>query len=412
MTGVKTSSNTLVFICLVLFFDSMGVALILPVMPELITELSDLPNSEAARIGGYLLFTFAGMQFFAAPILGGLSDRFGRRPVLLLALLGFSLDYFVMAVAPTLAWLFVARLISGLFGATYAAANASIVDITAPEDRARNFGLLGAATGLGFIFGPVMGGLLGEYNARLPFIVAGILALATCVYGYFVFPETLTPEKRRPFELKRANPFGSLISIARHPIVIILMVSLFLIQLAGQSYVSIWSFFTIEVAGWSPLGIGLSAAAYGATLALVQGFLTGPVVKRYGEVRAGVFSIAVGILTYVGLAFADSGPSIYFWILVGGLSGFAFPAMQSLMTRNVPEDAQGELQGAIASTYSLSAIAGPLVMAGLFSHYTGTSSVYFPGAAFLGAAVLISLSLVVFIYGTRRLPKHDTAQTS
>lgn len=379
----------------------MGVGLILPVMPDLIAGFSEISNSNAALISGYLLFTFAAMQFVAAPFLGGLSDRFGRRPVLLVALLGFSLDYFVMAAAPTLAWLFVARLISGLFGGTYAAANASIVDITAPEDRARNFGLLGAATGLGFIFGPVLGGLLGEYGARLPFIVSGILIMATCIYGYFTFPETLKPENRRKFELKRANPFGSLISIARHRYVLMILASLFLMQLAGQSYVSIWSFFTIEVAGWSPLGIGLSAAVYGATLVFVQGFLTGPVVKRFGEVRAALFSIAIGIITYTGLAFAGGAASIYFWIIFGGLSGFAFPAMQALMTKRIPEDAQGELQGAVASAFSLSAIIGPLVMSQIFGHFTGKSDIYFPGAAFIGATILITLALGVFAYTTR-----------
>ena len=402
MTETKSSSNTLVFICLVLFFDSMGVGLILPVMPDLIDLLSGLPNSEAARISGYLLFTFAAMQFVAAPFLGGLSDRYGRRPVLLVALLGFSLDYFVMAAAPTLAWLYIARLVSGLFGGTYAAANASMVDITEPENRARNFGMLGASTGLGFIFGPVLGGLLGEYGARLPFIVSGILIMATCIYGYFTFPETLKPENRRDFELARANPFGSLISIARHREVLVVLAALFLIQLASQSYGSIWSFFTIEVVGWSPFGIGLSAAVYGAGLVIVQGFLTGPVVKRFGEIKAAYFSISIGIATYLGLAFAGGATSIYVWVIIGSLSGFVFPAMQALMTKRIPEDAQGELQGAIGSAYSLSAIIGPLAMTFLFGYFTSKSEVYFPGAAFIGASILVALALFVFAYGTRR----------
>lgn len=391
------------FLCLVLFFDAMGVGLILPVMPGLINELSDLPNSRAAEIAGYILFTYAAMQFVCAPVLGGLSDRFGRRPVLLLALLGFSADYFVMAVAPTLFWLFIARMISGVFGATFPAANACLVDISSAEQRARNFGFTGAAVGLGFVFGPAFGGLLGEYGPRLPFVVSGFLTLGVAIYGYFRFPETLAPEHRRPFDWKRANPFGSLLSISRFPVVIPILLAIFLVQFANQSYVSIWAFFTIEVVNWSPLAIGLSAGVYGITMVIVQGGLTGPVVKRYGEVYPALVSLLIGILTFFGLAFASSGSMIYFWIVVGGFTGFAFPAMQALMTKNVPEDSQGELQGAIASSFSLTAIVGPLLMTQLFGSFTRGDGVHFPGAPFVGGAVLIVLALCAFGYGTRSM---------
>ena len=400
----KPSRDILIFVCLVMFFDAMGVGLILPVLPDLIKELSDVSNDRAAVIGGYLLFTFAAMQFLFAPILGGLSDRFGRRPVLLLALFGFSLDYFVMAAAPSLAFLFVARMISGLFGATYPAGNAAIVDISTPEDRAKFFGFTGAAVGLGFIMGPAIGGLIGEYGPRLPFILAGFLTLATCVYGYFKFPETLAPEKRRAFNWRRANPIGSLVKISAYPIVLAILGSIFLIQLANQSYVSIWSFYTIEVAEWSPFWIGLSAAFYGFMLVLVQGVLTGPVIQKYGEIKPTYFSLLIGIVSYTVLAFAWNGPIIYLGILIGGFSGFLFPATQALMTRRTPEDAQGELQGAISANFSIASIIGPLLMSQVFEQYTGADAAYvFPGAPFAIAVVLVLAALLVFSLAAQRI---------
>jgi DHA1 family tetracycline resistance protein-like MFS transporter len=396
----------LTFICLVMFLDAVGFGLILPVLPELIDELSDLSNSEAARIAGFLLFTFAGVQFFCAPILGGLSDKFGRRPVLLLALLGFALDYFVMAAAQSLLWLFIARMISGLFGATFTAANASIVDISTTEERAKLFGYTGAAVGLGFVFGPALGGLLGEYGTRLPFIVAGILTLATLAYGYVVFPETLSEETRRPFSWARANPLGSLISISRYPVVLMIIGAIFFMQLANQSFASIWSFYTIEVTSWSTFQIGLSITFYGMMLAIVQGGLTGPAVKKLGEVKATIFSLSVGFITFLGLAFAATGWQIYLWIFIGGFSAFAFPAMQALMTKRIPENAQGELQGALASSYSLTAIIGPIMMSQIFGAYTSGDGLYMPGAAFVAGAVMILLCLATFL-GSMRLAKRE-----
>lgn len=397
----QNKTQILIFLCLVLFLDAVGFGLILPVLPGLISELSDFPNSQAAIIAGYLLFTFAIMQFFCAPILGALSDRFGRRPILLIALLGFSLDYFVMAAAPNLVWLFIARMISGVFGATYAAANASIVDISTPGERAKIFGWGGAAVGLGFVFGPAIGGLLGEYGTRIPFVVAGVLVLLTTVYGFFTLKETLVPENRRLFSWRRANPLGNIITIARYPIVLIILVSVFFMQLANHSYSSIWPFYTIEVAQWSPFLIGLSVAFYGIMLAMVQGGLTGPAVKMFGEVRMGLFSYALGIMVFIGLAFAANGAQIYIWIFIGGFTAFAYPVTQALMTKNTPENAQGELQGALASSYSLSAIIGPLFMSQLFGIYTDEGGRYFPGAPFLGACVLIIISAAIFSYGIK-----------
>ncbi|MEO0450305.1 MAG: TCR/Tet family MFS transporter [Pseudomonadota bacterium] len=397
------TGRVLAFVCGVVFLDAVGMGLILPIMPALLDEVAGLSISEGATIAGLLLTAFAAMQFIFAPILGGLSDRFGRRPVLLLALLGFAIDSFIMAWAPTLTWLFIARIISGICGATYAAGYACIVDISSPEDRAKLFGYAGASLGLGFIFGPALGGLLGEYWVRLPFIVAGGLIFIVFLWGYFTFPETLKAENRRPFTLARANPIGSLISIGRYPAVLIVLAALFLIQLGNHSYSSIWSFYVTEVAGWTPFLIGVSISVYGFGVAGVQGGLTGPVVSRFGEVRAVYFALLVGIVSFLILAFAQNGVQIYAAIIVGAFAGFLGPAIQALMTERTPADSQGELQGAITSLYSLASIISPLAMAFLFSAYTDEPGYYLPGAPFLLAAILCVFAMVIFGYGAKRL---------
>lgn len=395
MPDQPNHNRTLAFVCLVIFLDALAVGLILPVTPQLIAELTSLPNSRAAEMSGCLMFAFAGTQFFCAPILGGLSDRYGRRPVMLLALFGFALNYLLMALAPTLIWLFVARVISGACGATFPTANASIVDVTPPENRPRVFGLTGAALGLGFIFGPAIGGTFGEYGARLPFWIAGAFTFAVFVYGYFTFKETLTPERRRDFDAARANPLGSVRSVARFPVVFALLIANFFFQLSSQSYTSIWAFFTIEVADWTPLQIGFSAAAYGFMVVAVQGALTGPVIKRFGEWRALWFGLTMALISYLGFSVANGPLMIYAFIVVGGMAGFLFPAMQSLMTKGIPENAQGELQGALASSFSLSAIIGPIAMTHIFSAFTGGTTPHFPGAPFLAGAFLIVCAAIV-----------------
>jgi MFS transporter, DHA1 family, tetracycline resistance protein len=406
MPSATPDRRIIVFICLVSFFDAMGAGLILPVLPDLIRLLSDLTDSGAAKISGWLLFTYAGMQFFCAPILGGLSDRYGRRPVLLISLLGFSADFFIMALAPGLAFLFAARMTSGLFGATYAAASAVITDIAAPDARGGLFGLAGASVGLGFVAGPALGGLIGETDPRLPFILAGALTLAAFVYGWFAFPETHTPALRRPFSLGRANPLGSLIAMARLPGVLVMLAGLFCVQLANQSYASTWAFYTEAVAGWTPFGVGLSVAVYGAMLVLVQGGFAGPVIKRFGAATALIGGVVVGLISYTLLAFAVDGPGIYFAILVGGLSGLVFPAVQVLLTGAVTDNAQGELQGAISASYSLAAMLGPLVMAQSYAAWTDAQGPVFPGAPFVIAIALLVAALALFVsVRMRRAPK-------
>lgn len=403
MRDNSSTNRVLIFVCSVIFLDAVGLGLIMPIMPALLEEVAGLSISDGATIAGLLLTTFAVMQFVFAPILGGLSDRYGRRPILLFALLGFAIDSFIMAWAPTLAWLFVARLVSGVFGATYAAGYASIVDISKPDERAKLFGYAGAALGLGFIFGPALGGFLGEYWVRLPFIVAGTLIFLVFLWGYFTFPETLKPENRRAFSWARANPLGNLISIGRFPSVLIVLAALFLIQLGNHSYTSIWSFYVTAVAGWTPFFIGLSISVYGFGIAGVQGGLTGPVVEKFGAPRAVFFALSVGIISFLILAFAQNGTQIYVAIIIGAFAGFLGPALQSLMTERTPADSQGELQGAITSLYSLASIISPATMALIFSSQTDETGPYLPGAPFLLAAALTVLAAVVFAIGAKRL---------
>ena len=404
MSKPANRNRILVFICTVMFLDAVGFGLILPVMPDLLDEIAGLSIDEGAFIAGALLTTFAAMQFIFAPILGALSDRFGRRPILLIALAGFAVDYFIMAWAPTLAWLFFARALSGLCGATFAAANASVVDISDPAERAKFFGFTSAAVGLGFVFGPSLGGLLGDIHVRAPFIAAGGLVSLVLVIGLFIYPETLSDEKRRDFTWTRANPVGNLLAIARHPAVLILLGVLFTIQLANHSYSSIWPFYTKEVAGWSALMIGVSVSVYGILMVAVQAGLVGPVVKAVGEAKTVWFSLAVGVASFLILAVAGTGWQIYAGIFVGALSGFVGPALQALMTKGADEDAQGELQGAITSLYGLSAIISPFVMAIVFSRFTDGDGVYLPGAPFVAAILLLVIGGVLF----SRVPAKQT----
>lgn len=403
MSGSENRQKTLIFICSVLFLDAAGFSLIMPIMPDLISGMAELNNAQAATIAGYLLFAFAIMQFVFAPILGSLSDRYGRRPILLLALVGFTLDYFLMAWAPTLFWLFIARIISGICGATFAAANASIVDISSPQERAKLFGLSGAAIGLGFVFGPAIGGILGEYHVRLPFLAAGGLTACALIYGFFAFPETLDAEKQRAFSLKRANPIGSLIAISRYPVVLILLAALFFIQLANHSYSSIWAFYVKEITGWTPFLIGLSVSFYGVLMAGIQGGLTGPAVKVAGEIRLVYFCGFVGVLSFLVLALSSNGWMIYLGITIGALSGFIGPTMQSLMTNRTPNDAQGELQGAITSLYSIASVLSPPVMALIFTAWSDDTGRYMPGAPFILAAGLVTVSMLIATLAFRKL---------
>lgn len=402
MTSARKPQSILLFVAFIVFIDMMGIGLILPVMPSLITGLTGASIDRAAEIGGWLLFAYAMMQFLFAPVIGGLSDRFGRRPVLLTTLFLLGLDYAIMAWAPDLVWLFIGRIISGIMGASWAAANSCVADVAKPAERGKFFGILGGAGAFGFVIGPGIGGILGEYGDRLPFIAASILALVGTAIGILILKETLPKEKRRAFSITRANPLGSIIQMAKTPLVIGFLSAIFVLQLAAQAQIAVWAYWLIERFDWSKFEIGLSVALFGILLALVQGVLTGPVILKMGERRTALISLMFGIPAYLCFAFAPSDSFVYLGIVIGAASGFAFPAMQQMMSSRIDEDSQGELQGAVASMISLTSIFGPVVMTIIFGAYADAQGIYFPGAPFLVGAALMSLSIVIYIVTVRR----------
>lgn len=398
----RSQTSALTLVALIVFLDMTGVGIIIPVLPGLISDLSHESLQNAALIGGGLLFAYSAMLFFCAPIVGGLSDRFGRRPVLLITLAAMGIDYLLMAWAPTLLWLLIGRLISGAAGATWAAANSCIADLFTPEERGAKFGLLGGAGAAGFVLGPAIGGLLGEIGLRLPFIAAGILALAGALGGYFLFDEPLPAERRRAFDWKRANPLGTLLQMRRIKLVIGLIAVIFLMTLASQATMTTWAFYLIEKFRWSPLDIGIVTAVYGLLLVAVQGGLTGKFIAKFGQVRTATLGLCAGIPAFAILAFASSGPVLYLGVVIGAFGGLTFPALQSLMSERVDPDSQGELQGAIASTISIAALAGPLVMPPVFAAFTDKSGYYLPGAPFVLSVVLTAIGGMLFISLVRR----------
>jgi MFS transporter, DHA1 family, tetracycline resistance protein len=405
MTAAPPSSrHALAFIFVTALLDTIGFGIVIPVFPQLIVELTGEPVNEAARISGWLAFAYAVMQFGFGPVIGNLSDRFGRRPVLLASLLAFAVDYMAMALAPTIIWLFAGRLVAGITGASYTTAYAYIADISPPEKRAQNFGLVGMAFGLGFIIGPALGGLVGDlFGLRAPFFVAGGLALLNVLYGWFVLPESLPPERRRPFDWRRANPIGTLLQLRRYRGVVLgLAAALFLWQLAHQALQGTWSFYTIYRFGWTAGMVGLSLAAIGLTSAVVQGGLVRYMIPRIGERRAVELGLFSGLGGFIIYGLASQGWMLYVGIAVATFSGLAYPSMNALMSQRVDPTAQGELQGAIASLASLSTIVGPPLMTQLFGYFTGpTAPVELPGAAFLLAALLTVGSIALFLRVTR-----------
>lgn len=388
--------SSLLFVAFIVFIDMTGLGLIVPIMPSLIQDLSNASIAQAAEIGGWLLFSYAMMQFLFAPVIGGLSDRFGRRPVLLITLALLGLDYAIMAWAPTLAWLFIGRIISGLMGASWTAANSCVADVVNEEERAKYFGILGGAGAAGFVLGPAIGGILGEFGDRLPFLVASGMALGGAVVGYFLLRETLPADKRRRFSITRANPLGSAIQIAKTPLALGFLMVIFTLQLAAQSQIAIWAYYLIERFQWSELQIGLSVALFGLLLAIVQGGLTGPVSTRYGNAKTGFWSLVFAVPSYLLFAFAPAGWVMILGIFVGAASAFVFPAMQAMMSAKIEEDAQGELQGAIASVIGLTSIIGPVIMTVTFRLFADDSGLYFPGAPYILATGLCVVAVFLF----------------
>lgn len=404
MTSPQQRTPALGFIWVTLLIDVTGFGIIIPVMPKLLSSLTGASLEVAADIGGWMMFAFSLMQFLFAPIVGGLSDRFGRRPVLLASLFGFGIDYLFLAVAPSLVWLFVGRAVAGIMGASFTTAQAYVADVTPPEKRAQNFGLMGAAFGIGFILGPVIGGLLGRIGPRIPFYAAAGLALVNWLYGYFILPESLAPDKRRAFDWKRANPIGAVAHLKKYPALGTLVASFVCVFLASHAVQSTWSYFVMFKFQWTEDMVGYSLGVAGLLIGVVQAVLIRIFHKRIGaqnSIYAGLLFYTVSLTLF---AFANSTWMMYAFLIPYCMGGLAGPSMQSLMTVQVAANEQGELQGALTGLISLTSIVGPPLMTNLFSTFSSsTAPIYFPGAPFLVGALITLIGVMIAVLGVRKL---------
>lgn len=400
----------MIFIFITMLIDVIGFGLIIPVLPKLLEEMTGGDLSTASRWGGWLMFTYAGMQFLFSPIIGGLSDRYGRRPVILAALFAFGIDFILSGLAPNIWWFFVGRLLAGITGATFTSGMAYIADVSPIEKRAQNFGMVGAAFGMGFIIGPLIGGVVSyHFGIRAPFFVAAGLALLNWLYGYFVLPESLAPENRRPFDWKRANPVGSLLSLRRYPVILSLVASLICIYVAGHANQSTWTYITMKKFDWDERWVGYSLAFVGLMTGIVQGGLTRVLIPKLGERNSVFIGLGLYALGFVLFAFASEGWMMFAFMVPFAFGGLAGPSLQGIISGQVPSNEQGELQGALTSLISLTSIIGPLLMTNLFAHFTAPDAqVQFPGAPFLMGAVLSLLSMLLAM---RSLFKHGVGKT-
>ncbi|MFM2338119.1 MAG: hypothetical protein RL115_1312 [Bacteroidota bacterium] len=384
------------FIFITLLIDIMGWGLIIPVMPKLIAQLKNITINEASGQGAWLIAAYAVTQFLFAPVIGNLSDQFGRRPILLSSLVGFGIDYIILALAPTYSWLFIGRIVAGITGASFTTATAYIADISTPATRAKNFGMIGAAFGLGFVIGPALGGMLAGWGIRAPFYAAATLCLLNALYGYFILPESLSKENRRRFEWKKANPFGSLVFLKRMPGIGGLALCYFLIYMAAQSVQGNWSFYTIYRFNWSEGMVGISLAVVGLLVGAVQGGLTRVINPKLGDEK----SIYLGLVFYtIGLVLfglASQRWMMFVFLIPYCMGGIAGPSLQAIMAGQVPANQQGALQGALTSLMSLTTIFGPLMMNNLFHYFTTPQApFYFPGISFIVGALFMLSSLCI-----------------
>jgi MFS transporter, DHA1 family, tetracycline resistance protein len=399
----NNTNKPLLFIFITVLVDVIGLGIIIPIVPKLIENLTGLGINEASKYGGWLIFSFAIMQFIFSPILGGLSDRFGRRPILLLSLFGLGLDYIFHAFAPSIAWLFVGRIIAGIMGASFSTATAYIADISTPEKRAQNFGLIGAAFGLGFIIGPVIGGISSKWGTNVPFLIAAGLTLLNVIYGYFILPESLSIDNRRDFDWKRANPISSLQNLKKYPIVSGLVISLVLTFIASHAVQSNWSFYTIYKFNWTPEIVGYSLAVVGVLIAFVQGFLIRKIIPRLGQVKSIYLGMSFSALGLLLFGLASESWMMFAFLIPYCLGGIAGPSIQGVISSQVSANEQGELQGALTSLMSLCGVFGPLLMTNLFAFATAKDSAFHvPGAPFFLASCL---TLVSFYLSYRTLSK-------
>ncbi|MCF6131204.1 TCR/Tet family MFS transporter [Flavobacterium wongokense] len=394
------------FIFITMLIDITGWGIIIPVIPKLIAELIHGDISEAAKYGGWLTFAYAITQFLCAPLIGNLSDKYGRRPIILISLFAFALDYLLLAFSPTIAWLFLGRIIAGLTGASITTASAYIADVSTPENRAKNFGMVGAAFGLGFIIGPVIGGLLGQFGSRVPFYAAAILCMLNFLYGYFILPESLSKKNRREFEWKRANPITALTRLKKYPSLIGLITAIFLLYVGSHAVHSNWSFFTMYRFNWDEKMVGISLGVVGLLVGLVQGGLirwTSPRLGNHKSIYIGLGLYTAGMLLF---AFATQSWMLFVFLIPYCLGGIAGPALQSEISGHIPPNEQGEIQGTLASLMSASAIIGPPMMTNTFYFFTHKDAPFqLPGAPFILGGFLMLISTIIAFYTLRKNKK-------
>ncbi len=405
---MKTNQkNALLFIFITMLIDCTGIGIIIPVTPKLIEELTGGGVSEAAKYGGWLSVAYAVMQFLFSSVLGGLSDKYGRRPVLLLSLLGLGIDYLFLAVAPSIFWLFIGRMIAGISGASFTTASAYIADISAPEKRAQNFGMIGAAFGVGFILGPLIGGVFSQFGTRVPFLIAAGLSLLNALYGYFVLPESLLPDHRRDFDWKRANPIGMLLNLKRYKPLFGLITIVFLINIAGHAAQSTWTYYTMLKFNWTEQMVGYSLAFVGLSIGIVQGGLIRVIVPKIGDTNAIFLGLSLYLLGFVLFAFATHSWMMFAFMVPYALGGLSMPAVQGIISNKVAANEQGEMQGVLTSLISITAIIGPLLMTNSFYHFTQNNSpVYFPGIPFMIGALLTLVCIIIAVKAVPRAINH------
>lgn len=410
---MKSNKTALLFIFITVLVDVIGIGIILPIIPDLIMELTGEGTHMAVIYGMWLTTAFAGMQFLFSPVLGEISDKFGRRPILLMALLGLSIDYLIHAWAPTITWLFLGRFLAGITGASFTVASAYIADVSTKENKAKNFGLIGAAFGLGFIIGPGIGGFFGDIDIRLPFYIAAGLTFANFVFGWFFVPESLAPENRRPINFAKMIPGVSLVSLRNYKGVLLLILAFFLANLAGQALPSTWSYYGIERYDWSPMEIGVSLMVVGALVAIVQGFLVGVFVKRFGKRKAIIYGFLFWTIGMFLFALATEPWMLYVFLVPYAFGGIAGPTVQGVISNEVSDKEQGNLQGAITGLVSLTAIFGQLLFSPVFYYFIRPEgNIYFPGAPYVLASLLLLSAFVFALLAMKKMGRIDEPEVA